>query len=532
MSGSRPPDDSDPSGSGIPASPGPVEETENRIMPAPARGTATAAVLIAGSAIAIALAYAHGSFLLSHPGTAGAAPAAADPAQLLARIAVSIGVICGVATLTGQLFRRAGQPPVVGEIVGGLLLGPSALGLLAPGLPHALVAPQVMPYVSLAAQAGLAIFMYTVGAEFDTTLLRRQPGVIGAASLAMMALPFTLGALIAVPMASSFAGPSAAPATFALFIGAALSVTAFPVLGRIVQDTGLRGTRLGALAVLCAALADVLAWCMVAVVLAMTRSAGPAGALRSLGLTAALSVVCVAGLRPLARMLTARYAGAALPGPARLVTVIAVIIALSAATDRIGVHAIFGGFLAGLLLPGEDPLFGAAARQLGAMNRVVLVPVFFASVGMQADVRLVFSHPAVLAGGALLIVAAVAGKLGSAVPVGWAGGMPGRTALGLGVLMNTRGVTEIVVLSIGLSAGLINEAAFTVLVLMALLTTCVAVPALRYLGLVRAGERRSGAPAQRAGPAAVRPPGRRPGPESGTGPGPGPREMESTHGDS
>jgi Kef-type K+ transport system membrane component KefB len=270
-----------------------------------------------------------------------------------------------------------------------------------------------------------------------------------------------------------------------LFIGTALSVTAFPVLARIVHDTGLRDTRLGALAMLCAAIADVLAWAALAVVLAMVRAQGPNGMLRTLGLTAALSVVCVFGLRPLIRVLTTRYAGTALPRAVRLMVVIGLIIGLATATDRIGVHAIFGGFLAGLVLPRGNSLFGEAADQITTMNRALLVPVFFASIGMQADIRLAVSHPAVLAGGALLCAAAVAGKLGSAAPVAWAGGMPGRSALGLGVLMNARGVTEIVVLSVGLSAGVINAAAFTVLVVMALLTTCMATPALRFLGLAR-----------------------------------------------
>jgi Kef-type K+ transport system membrane component KefB len=253
-------------------------------------------------------------------------------------------------------------------------------------------------------------------------------------------------------------------------------------------------------------MADVLAWCALAVVLAMVRGQGPAGVLRTLALTTAVGVICVFVLRPGVRVLTTRYAGAAVPDAARLLAVGVLIIGLATLTDRIGVHAIFGGFLAGVVLPRGNPLLGSAVEQITKLNQALLVPVFFASIGMQANARAAISHPAVLAGGALLIVVAVAGKLGSAAPVAWAGGMPGRSALGLGVLMNARGVTEIVVLSIGLSVGIINTAAFTVLVVVALLTTCMAVPALRLLGLDHASQPPAGG-GEPAGPLTAEPGG-------------------------
>ena len=461
----------------------PVEETERRIMPSPARGTMVALGLIAASAAVVAVAIATGWFPSSHLAASGPKTAAADPVVLLARITAAVGVICVLATLGGLLAKRIGQPFVAGEIVAGLILGPSVLAALTPGLYHYVFPTQVMTFVSMAAQAGLAIFMFTVGAGFDPAILHGQRGVIGSASLATMALPFALGVVAAVPLLTSFRGPLATEVPFALFIGTALSVTAFPVLARIVQDSGLRGTRLAALALTCAAMADVLAWCALAVVLAMVRGQGPAGVLRTLGLTVAVALACVFVLRPLVARLTSRLTPATVPYAIRLLAVGVLIIGLAAVTDQIGVHAIFGGFLAGVVLPRGNPLLGSTVEQITKLNQALLVPVFFASIGMQADLRAALSHPAVLAGGALLIVAAVAGKLASAAPVAWAGGMPRRSALGLGVLMNARGVTEIVVLSIGLSAGIINTAAFTVLVIVALLTTCMAVPALRLLGL-------------------------------------------------
>jgi Kef-type K+ transport system membrane component KefB len=473
-----------------------MAETERRLLPAPARGLGAALGLITVAGLLAALAL--GWFASHHAPSHATAPLpAADPVQLLARVTLAVGLVCGVASMAGVLLRRIGQPPVVGEILAGLVLGPSVLSTLAPAVHQAVLPPQAMTWVNLTAQAGLAIFMFTVGAEFSPGELRGQRGVIGAAGLSMMAVPFALGALAAVPLLGSFAGPSAAPLPFVVFIGVALSVTAFPVLARIVYDAGLHATRLGALAMLCAAVTDVLAWCTLAVVLAMVHGAGGAGVLRTLALTGAVSAVCVLGLRPMVRGLSARYAGAALPGGLRLLVVLGLVVGLAAAADRIGVHAIFGGFMAGIVLRAGNPLFGETADHIGRLNRVLLVPVFFATIGMQVDIRLGLGHPAVLAGGALLAAVAVAGKVGSAAPVAWAGGMPVRSALALGALMNARGITEIVVLSIGLSAGVINGAAFTVLILMALLTTCMAAPALRMLGAWRrpgpgAGDRRCG----------------------------------------
>jgi Kef-type K+ transport system membrane component KefB len=233
----------------------------------------------------------------------------------------------------------------------------------------------------------------------------------------------------------------------------------------------------------CAAAADVLAWCALAVVLALIRAEGPAAVVRALALTVVLAMVCLLVLRPLLQALAARYAEANVPTGIQVLVVLGLILGLAAATDRIGVHAIFGGFLAGLVLPRNGRLLGRVSEQIGALNRALLVPVFFASIGMQTDVRLAVTEPLVLAGGALLLLAAIVGKFCSAVPVAWAGGMPTRLALGLGVLMNARGITEIVVLSTGLSVGVINDAAFTVMVVMALVTTVMAAPALRLLGL-------------------------------------------------
>ncbi|MEV0237421.1 cation:proton antiporter [Nonomuraea sp. NPDC050786] len=460
----------------------PMEETEQRLLPAPARGLVLALVLT-GAAVALVLVAFGGAVGGSGQAVAGAGAEEVTRAEFALRLFIAVGAISGLASLGGVLARRLGQPTVVGQMVAGLLLGPSALGALAPGAMNLITPDWIKPDLSLIAQAALAIFMFTVGMEFDPGVLGRQRSVIGAASVAMMAVPFALGVVAAVPFAATMAGPEAGMTAYVLFVGTALSVTAFPVLARIVQESGLSGTRLGSLAMVCAGVADVLAWCALAVVLAITTAGSPAGVLTAVALTAGLVLFVLLVVRPALRALAARHAGASLPTPAGLALVLGLIFALAAATDAIGVHAIFGAFLAGVVLPRDSALLGTVPERLGTLNRAMLLPVFFASIGLQTNVRLAVDHPAVLIGGAVLLAVAVLGKLGTASVVALAGGMPRRLALGLGVLMNARGVTEIVVLSTGLSVGVISDGAFAMLVVMALVTTVMTVPALRLLKL-------------------------------------------------
>jgi Kef-type K+ transport system membrane component KefB len=462
----------------------PLDETEQRLLPAQARGIVTAVALTAAAALLLAAAFAARwltpAQAVAHAGAA--AKLAPSPVQLLWRLFFAVAVIAVLARICGVLAGRLGQPPVLGEIVAGLILGPTVLGTLAPGVIHALLPAAVLPNLSMLAQAGLIIFMFSVGLQTDRDMLRRHGKAIGSASLAIMAVPFALGVVAAIPLYATFAAHSAGVVPYAIFVGTALSVTAFPVLARIVQESGLSGTRLGSMAMLSAAICDVLAWCALAVVLAMTKAQGPWAVIRALGLTAALCAVLVAA-RPLLAALTSRYADAQVPGPVRLVLVAGLIFGLAAVTDKIGIHDIFGGFMAGLVLPRDTRLFRPVTTQLSAFNRTLLLPVFFVSIGLQVNVWHAVARPVVLIGGAVLLLVAIVGKFGATAVVASAGGMPSRSALGLGALMNARGVTDIVVISAGLSAGVIDGSAFTVLVMMALITTAMAGPALRRLGL-------------------------------------------------
>jgi Kef-type K+ transport system membrane component KefB len=463
----------------------PLEDTEQRLLPAPARGLAIAVLLIVLATAALLAVFGSGVDPVRRVAVPPVAALEAGPVQSILRLFLAVAVIGGLASLGGVVARRLGQPSVVGQMVAGLLLGPSALGALAPAATGLILPDWAVPQLNLLAQAGLAVFMFTVGTEFDHAALGRQRTVVGVAALAMMAVPFALGAIAAIPFASAMAGPSAGTTEFVLFIGTALSVTAFPVLARILQEAGLSGTRLGSLAILCAGVADVLAWSALAAVIALADARSPAGVPAALALSAALVLVVLLVVRPALAAMAARHAHRRLPVPAGLALVLGLVFSLAAATDAIGVHAIFGALLAGVALPRNARVLGTVPARLGSLNRALLLPVFFASIGLQTDLRLAFDEPVVLVGGAVLLVAAVLGKLGAAGVTAWAGGMPVRLALGLGVLMNARGVTEIVVLSTGLAIGVIQPGTFTVLVMMALITTVMTVPALRLLGLFR-----------------------------------------------
>jgi Kef-type K+ transport system membrane component KefB len=466
----------------------PKTEPENArvtaLLDTPRRCAATAAGLVAFGAGLIVLALVLGWHSGGEPVRTGPGSKPSN-VMLLGQLLLAVAVISGFAISCGALARRLGQPRVVGEMVAGLLIGPSLLGTLAPDVFHAILPSAVLPFVSLAAQVGLVIFMFSVGRTFEPGVLTGQRNALGAASAAIMLVPFAFGLLAAIPLRSAFGTQAVSSLQFALFIGTALSVTAFPVLARLVHDAGLDHTRLGRLAMLCAAVTDVLAWCALAVVIAISRAQDPLLATQSLLLAVALCLFCRYVLRPGLRHPVTTAVLAKCPAVLRVLVLLGLITGLAVATAAIGVHEIFGGFLAGLVIRNDIPAFRELTPRVEAANSALLVPLFFASIGLVTNVGLALDSPGVLAAGALVFVAAIAGKIGTATVVGLAGGLGRRTSLGLGMLMNARGITEIVVLSSGLSLGIINGEAFTVMVLMALLTTIAVAPALRILGIRR-----------------------------------------------
>jgi Kef-type K+ transport system membrane component KefB len=398
----------------------------------------------------------------------------------LGLLTMQIVVIVGVSRLAGSVLARFGQPRVVGEMAAGLLLGPSVLGRLAPSLSAALFPAASLGFVNAISQVGLLLFMFLVGLELDPAHLRRRGRAALLTSHASIVAPFLLGTALALGVYSRLAPTGVAFTPFALFMGAAMSVTAFPVLARILADRGMTTTPLGALAIVCAAVGDVTAWCILAAVVMIARSSG----IESLAFTLAGTAVYLAVMLVVVRPLLARVAERAVrprSSPQGSLAIV-MLVALTSAwvTERIGIHAMFGAFVVGALLPPSGALAELLSARLRDLMIVLLLPLFFAFTGLRTTVSLI-------AGGwlwlvcALVLLVAVAGKLGGTAVGARASGMPWRGALSLGALMNTRGLMELVILNVGLDIGVLSPTLFAMMVAMALVTTALTTPLLDLL---------------------------------------------------
>ena len=397
-----------------------------------------------------------------------------DPERFL----VQLVVIVAAARAVGWIAARLGQPRVVGEIAAGLLLGPSLLGRLAPALSAWLFPPATFPVLLAVSHLGLLFFMFLVGLHLDLGQLRAAGRTAVATSPVSIVVPLALGIAVAGEIQPRFA-PEVAPAAFALFMGVALSVTAFPVLARILEERGLTGTRLGVVAIACAAVDDVTAWCLLAGVTAYVRaSAGGTSFARTVVFLAVFAAAALILLPPLLKKVIGRSPAAFLP------VAVVCLLAGGAITEAIGVHALFGAFLAGIAMPRGDDLRRDLASSLEAVTSVVLLPLFFASTGLRLDLGWL-RGAAAWSAFVWILLAAVGGKLGGSMLAARASGMGWREAAGLGVLLNTRGLVELVILSAGLELGVLTPPVYSMMVLMALVTTAMTTPVLQALGLAR-----------------------------------------------
>lgn len=402
-------------------------------------------------------------------------------AELARHLLLASAVIVLAAYLGGRVAARLGQPRVLGEIVAGIVLGPSILGAVWPAATSTLFPADLLPLLKVMADVGLVLFMFLVGLELDHQHLRGQGHRAVVVSHTSIIVPFLLGAGLGWWLHPRVGGTSSTLA-FCLFIGAAMAVTAFPVLARILQETGLDRTRVGAMTLACAAVDDVTAWCVLAVVLAVAQGTGAGTVVVTVGLAAAFALAMWFGLRPLLARLPE------VPAP------LAIGLALLGAwaTDAIGIHAIFGAFMVGVIMPRTPGDRLVLVDRLEVAVGSLLLPVFFMLVGLSTRLGLVDTAELWLITAAVLVVAVV-GKLGGAGLAAHAMGETWRDSWTIGVLMNTRGLTEIVILTVGLERGIITDTMFTVMVIMALATTFSAVPILRRIQpiTVRSTVRRS-----------------------------------------
>ena len=389
-----------------------------------------------------------------------------------------IGTILLVARLVGWLFGKLHQPRVIGEMVAGILLGPSLLGWLAPGLAAALFPPASLGHLNSLSQVGLLLFMFLIGLELDLKQLRELGRAAVVTSQVSIILPFLLGFLLAFFLYPRLSDPSVNFTGFALFMGAAMSITAFPVLARILMERDLLRSRVGSLAIACAAVNDATAWCLLAGIIVLFRSASielPLWAVLA-GLAAFLIVMWAVVRRGL-RRLVARYEESGGLTHDQLAVILFVVLASAWVTESLGVHALFGAFLAGVVMPRHHELSRELLQRTEALIIVLLLPLFFAFTGLRSSLFLI-TGPQMWLYSALIIALAVAGKLGGSLAAAKSMGMTWREATAVGVLMNTRGLVELVILNVGLDLGILSPALFSMMVLMALVTTLMTSPLL------------------------------------------------------
>jgi Kef-type K+ transport system membrane component KefB len=414
-------------------------------------------------------------------------PSVAGPGRSVSQVHVNdfvhvllaLVLVIGVARALGAVFRWVHQPPVVGEMIAGILLGPSLLGQIAPGFSAYILPQSIAPLLNVISQVGVILYMFLVGLELDVSRLRNRARSTITISHASIVVPFLLGATLALLLYPRLSDSSVSFTAFSLFLGVSMSVTAFPVLARILSDRGIHKTRMGTLTLACAAIDDVSAWCLLAFVMSIANTKA-GSALPTLVMTVGYIVLMVLGVRPLIARLTRVVENSGRLTQGALAIVLLAILASSLATESIGIHSIFGAFVLGAIIPHNSSLARDIAGKLEDFVIVFLLPAFFAFTGLRTQIGLVSGLDNWLFCGLIILVASL-GKFGGSAIAAKLSGFDWRDASALGILMNTRGLMELVVLNIGLELHVISPTLFAMLVLMALTTTLATTPVLHYI---------------------------------------------------
>lgn len=395
------------------------------------------------------------------------------------QVLIEVIVVIGLSRLVGLGFRWLKQPLVIGEIVAGILLGPSFLGLIAPDLAASLFPAETVPFLNVLSQVGLIFFMFLIGLELDPKYLKGNLDIAILTSHVSILTPFSLGSLLALLLYPLVSNATVSFTAFALFLGAAMSITAFPVLARIITENNLQGTRLGTLALTCAAVDDVTAWCLLALAIAVTRTNSMAGAIPTIIESLLYIVLMCTVVRWFLQRLSHHYNRTGRLTQFVLAGIYMGVVASALITEFIGIHLIFGAFLLGTVMPKNPGLIREIAQKTEDFVLIFLLPVFFAYSGLKTQIGLLNQPELWLLCLAVLLVAIVGKYVGTYIAARVCG-INNREASALGWLMNTRGLTELIVLNIGLELGVISPLLFTMLVIMALVTTFMTSPLLEW----------------------------------------------------
>ena len=401
-------------------------------------------------------------------------------AQLSVAFFLQMFVILAVARGVGFLARRIGQPQVVGEMIAGVLLGPSLFGYFAPELQQHLFPKESLKILYVGAQLGVGLYMFLVGVDFKTELFKSRARSAAAVSISGMVVPFGLGALLAIWLVGvpNLFSPKATTVEAMLFLGAAMAITAFPMLARIIYERGLTGTPLGTLALAAGAIDDAAAWCVLAIVLASFGD-GPMVAVKAIAGGVAYGVIITTLGRKLLKPLGDAVERAGKLSNTALAVVLMLFMLAAWTTDTIGIHAVFGGFLLGVAMP-RGVLTRELQKQLEPITVVLFLPMFFTFSGLNTRLDMVNSAQMLFIA-LVVLLAACLGKGAACWAAARMTGEDNRTALAVGTLMNARGLMELIILNIGLQKGVIELGLFSIMVLMAIITTLMASPIFEWV---------------------------------------------------
>ena len=398
----------------------------------------------------------------------------------LSILLIQIIAVLLMVRLFGFLFKHIGQPGVIGEIVAGIVLGPSVLGYFFPDVFQALFPPESLTNLELLSQVGLVLSMFVIGMELDFSVLKNKINETLVISHAGILVPFFLGIVASYWIYEEYAAAQTAFLPFALFIGISMSITAFPVLARIIQERNMTKTSLGTLAIASAANDDVTAWCLLAVVIAIAKAGTFASALYAIGLTALYIIIMFMVVRPFLKKVGEVYANQEVINKTFVALILLILIISSTLTEIIGIHALFGAFMAGVVMPPSIGFRKVMMEKVEDIALVFFLPLFFAFTGLRTEIGLINS-PALWGVCLLLITVAVAGKLGGCAVAARLVGESWKDSFTIGTLMNTRGLMELVALNIGYEMGVLPPSIFVILVIMALVTTFMTTPLLHLV---------------------------------------------------
>lgn len=406
----------------------------------------------------------------------------------LAILLAQIVMIILVARIFGWFFKKIGQPTVIGEIIAGIVLGPSLVGMYFPDFSAALFPAASLGNLKFLSQIGLILFMFVIGMELDVKVLKNKASEAIVISHASIIIPFAMGIGLSYLVYNQFAPQGVEFLSFSLFMGIAMSITAFPVLARIVQERGIHKTRLGAIVITCAAADDITAWCLLAVVIAIVKAGDFVGSLYVISLALLYVLAMLFIVKPFLKRIGDLYAEKENIGKPVMAIFFLLLIISSYATEVIGIHALFGGFMMGAIMPDIAKFRMIFIEKVEDVSVILLLPLFFVFTGLNTQVGLINDAYLWKVTAGIIAVAVVGKFLGSALAARFVG-QNWHDSFTIGALMNTRGLMELIVLNIGLELKVLTPEVFTMMVIMALVTTFMTGPALDLLDLIFKGKR-------------------------------------------